>query len=219
MESTRSFLDNLLVRYDWTLNFSHSPEFITLMATNEVPTGFQAGQLDASIQRLGPPILEIQAEIDLLRHAAASLESRMLRLSKIRHDYKGALSSVRRLPAEIIVQILGWSGEWRTSDDYHISGFDVFDLSDGPWHLGQVCSTWRPTIERHCPQLWSRLTINFPQDQEDSAIGEAILFSKGTWAPFLNSHLLGAVDLILISPSGLPATASCPQNTLRLMRR
>ncbi|KAK0243539.1 hypothetical protein EDD85DRAFT_988075 [Armillaria nabsnona] len=174
MESTRSFLDNLLARYDWTSNFSHAPEFITLLTTNEVPTRFQAGQLNASIQHLGPPILEIQAEIDLLRHAAASLESRMLRLSKIRDDYKGSLSSVRRLPAEIIVQILGWTEEWRTSHDYHISGFDVSDLSDGPWYLGQVCSTWRRTIERHCPQLWSRLTINFPQDQEDSAIGEAI---------------------------------------------
>ncbi|KAK0447553.1 hypothetical protein EV421DRAFT_147831 [Armillaria borealis] len=189
MESTRAFLDNLLARYDWTSNFSHSPEFTRLMTTNEVPTHFQAGQLDASIQGLDPLIREIQAEIDLLHHAAASLESRMLRLSKIKHDYEGALSSVRRLPAEIVVEILDWTVERRTSRSYHISGFDVFNLSDGPWYLGQVCTAWRSTVERHCPHLWSRLTINVPPKLEDSGVGVTIPIFKRNMVALLERAL------------------------------
>ncbi|PBK94154.1 hypothetical protein ARMGADRAFT_1079634 [Armillaria gallica] len=189
MESTRVFIDNLLARYDWTSNFSHSPEFTKLMTTNEVPTQLQASQLDTSIQGLDPPIREIQAQINLLRHAAASLELRMLRLLKIKHDYEGALSLVRRLPAEMIAEILDWTREQRTSKGYHISGFDVFDLSDGPWYLGQVCSAWRNTVKRHCPHLWSRLTINVPPKLEDIGVGVTIPIFKRNMVALLQGAL------------------------------
>lgn len=131
MESTRAFLDNLLARYDWMLSFSHSPDFAALMATNAVPTHFQASQLHASIQCLDPSIHEIQAEIDLLRNTATSLESRMLRLTAIRRDYKGALSPIRRLPGEVLAEFLRSTRECRRSKGYYVSGFDVFNLSGG----------------------------------------------------------------------------------------
>ncbi|PBK84607.1 hypothetical protein ARMGADRAFT_606239 [Armillaria gallica] len=170
MESTRAFLDNLLARYDWMLSFSHSPDFAALMATNAVPTRFQAGQLHASIQDLDPSIHEIQAEIDLLRNTATSLESQMLRLTAIRHDYKGPLSPIRRLPGEVLAEILRSTRECRRSKCYYVSGFDVFNLSNGPWYLGQVCSAWRVAVETFCPDLWSELTIEFPEGLQTSAV-------------------------------------------------
>ncbi|KAK0499358.1 hypothetical protein EDD18DRAFT_1460295 [Armillaria luteobubalina] len=194
MKSIRFFLDDLLARYDWTSNFSHSPEFIAFMATKELPMRFQTDQLDASIQHLGPPILEIHGKIDLLRHAAASLESRVLRLSKIREDYKRVLPPVRRLPSELIGKILGWTERSYTSDDYHVSGFDVFDLSDGPWYLGQVCSTWRRAVERDCPRLWSRLTIEFREEQEDSAMDDDV--------PVFKRNMVALLELALARSGG-----------------
>ncbi|KAK0227272.1 hypothetical protein EDD85DRAFT_853257 [Armillaria nabsnona] len=170
MESTHTFLDNLLARYSWISNVDYSPEFTTLMATNVVPTHFQAGQLHASIQRLDPSIHEIQAEIDMLRNTAASLESQLLRLTAIRRDYKGALSPIRRLPGEVLAEILRSTRECRRSKGYYVSGFDVFNLSDGPWYLGQVCSAWRVAVETFCPDLWSELTIEFPEGLQTSAI-------------------------------------------------
>ncbi len=132
MQSTRAFLDNLLARYSWISRVDYSPEFIALMTTNEVPTHFQAGQLRASIHGLDPSIHEVQAEIDLLRNTAASLESRLLRLTAIRRYYKGALSPIRRLPGEVLAGILRSTRECRRSKGYYVSGFDVFNLSDGP---------------------------------------------------------------------------------------
>ncbi len=154
MQSAPMFLDNLLERYGWLSNVVYSPEFTTLMATNAVPTHFQASQLHASIQGLDPFIHEIQAEIDLLRKTAASLESRHLRLTTIRRDYKDALSPIRRLPGEVLAEILRSTRERRRSKGYYISEFDVFNLSEGPWYLGQVCSAWRVAVEIFCPDFW-----------------------------------------------------------------
>ncbi|KAK0227250.1 hypothetical protein EDD85DRAFT_853167 [Armillaria nabsnona] len=121
MESTHTFLDNLLVRYSWISNINYSPEFTTLIATNMVPTHFQAGQLHASIQR--------------------------------------ALSPICHLPGEVLAEILHSTRECHRSKGYYVSGFDVFNLSDRPWYLGQVCSAWRVAVETFCPDLWNMVAL------------------------------------------------------------
>ncbi|KAK0496640.1 hypothetical protein EDD18DRAFT_1163181 [Armillaria luteobubalina] len=188
MQSTRNFLGNLLARYDWTLNFSHSPDFVPLMNTNAVPTNFQSQQLNASIQGLDPSIRELQAEIYHLRYAAASLESRMLHLTEIRRDYKGALSPIRRLPGEVLAEILRWTRGCPRSN-HHVSGFDVFDISDGPWCLGQVCSAWRVAIGTFCPDLWSEMTIEFPERLEINDVRPTF--------PFFGRNMLALLECAL----------------------
>ncbi|PBK61540.1 hypothetical protein ARMSODRAFT_662757 [Armillaria solidipes] len=151
-QSTPAFLRDLLSRYDWVSTSSHSPELIALLSTNAVPTAFQAAQLEASIEVLDAPIHEIQSEIDLLRNAAASLETKMTRLKDFRRDYRAALSPIRRLPSEILVEILRWTPKKQTeltaASPQHVFGFNVFKIAAGPWHLGQVCSSWRNARKR-----------------------------------------------------------------------
>ncbi|KAK0189541.1 hypothetical protein F5146DRAFT_1224633 [Armillaria mellea] len=36
---------------------------------------------------------------------------------------------------------------------------DVFTIRDGPWSLGQVCSSWRNVVESFFPELWATLKI------------------------------------------------------------
>ncbi|PBK84909.1 hypothetical protein ARMGADRAFT_1067202 [Armillaria gallica] len=162
-QPTPAFLRYLLSRYDWVSTFSHSPELIALLSTNAVPTAFQTAQLEACIEVLDAPINEIQSEIDLLRNAAASLEAKMARLKDIRHDYRAVLSPIRHLPSEILVEILRWMPKEQTehsgADPYHVLGFNVFKIAAGPWHLGQVCSSWRDAVQFLCPDIWSTLEI------------------------------------------------------------
>ncbi|KAK0467650.1 hypothetical protein IW261DRAFT_1679957 [Armillaria novae-zelandiae] len=103
-QSTSAFLRDLLSKYNWVSTFTHSPDLVALVTTNTVPTTFQATQLKASIDDLNAPIINIQREIDLLRNAAASLEEKMIRLKDIKRDYRSALSSIRRLPSEIVAE-------------------------------------------------------------------------------------------------------------------
>ncbi|KAK0211580.1 hypothetical protein IW262DRAFT_349134 [Armillaria fumosa] len=189
MQSTRNFLGNLLARYDWILNFSHCPDFAPLMNTNAVPMNFQSHQLNNSIQGLDPSIRELQAEIDELRNAAASLESRMSRLTTIRRNYKGALSPIRRLPGEVLAEILCWTRERPRSLPFYVSGFDVFDISDGPWYLGQVCSAWHVAIETFCPYLWSAMTIEFSERLEINDVRPTF--------PFFGRNMLALLERAL----------------------
>ncbi|KAK0468758.1 hypothetical protein IW261DRAFT_1016755 [Armillaria novae-zelandiae] len=189
MQSTRNFLGNLLARYNWILDFNHSPEFDTLMKTNTVPTNFQSHQLNTSIQGLDPSIRDIQAEIVLLRNTATSLESRMLRLMAIRRDYKGALSPIRRLPVEVLGEILCCTRERLRYQLYYVCGFDVFNISDGPWYLGHVCRAWRVAVETFCPDLWSEMTIEFPDRLDKNDIRPTF--------PFFGKNMLAILERAL----------------------
>ncbi|SJL13357.1 uncharacterized protein ARMOST_16799 [Armillaria ostoyae] len=170
-QSTRAFLRDLLSRYDWVSTSSHSPELIALVSGNAVPTAFQAAQLEASIDDLDAPITKIQSAIDLLRNAAESLEAKTARLKDIRSNYRAALSPIRRLPSEILVEILRWTPKAETQltalDPYHVFGFNVFKITEGPWQLGHVCSSWRDAVRFLCPEIWSTLKITWQRKRSE----------------------------------------------------
>ncbi|KAK0447819.1 uncharacterized protein EV420DRAFT_1567773 [Desarmillaria tabescens] len=90
----------------------------------------------------------------------------MSRLQSFENDYEMALSPIRRLPLEITTEILrrSWKdNEYRgISMGRRLAGFNVFTIREGPWHLGQVCSSWRNVIETLCPQLWASITVEVP---------------------------------------------------------
>ncbi|KAK0472322.1 hypothetical protein IW261DRAFT_1424381 [Armillaria novae-zelandiae] len=163
-QSTSAFLRDLLSKYNWVSTFTHSPDLVARVTTNAVPTTFQATQLKASIDDLNAPIINTQREIDLLRNAAASLEEKMIRLKDIKRDYRSALSSIRRLPSEIVAEILRQTPKEQTqlaaSEPYHIFGFNVFKITENPWQPGQVCSSWRDAVQFLCPEMWSTLEIS-----------------------------------------------------------
>ncbi|KAK0230211.1 hypothetical protein IW262DRAFT_385369 [Armillaria fumosa] len=43
-----------------------------------------------------------------------------------------------------------------------VYGFNVFAIREGPWHLGQVCRSWRNVIETLCPELWANMSVEIP---------------------------------------------------------
>ncbi|KAK0221293.1 hypothetical protein IW262DRAFT_890077 [Armillaria fumosa] len=191
-QSICTFLCDLLSRYDWISTFSHSPELSTLLSTNAIPTDFQVVQLKASIKRLDAPITQIQSIIDVLQNAAVSLETMMERLKDIRRDHRAALSPIRRLPPEILVEILRWTPEEQTEvvhpGPYHVFGFNPFEIRAGPWYLGQVCSSWRDAIRSLCPEIWSTLKITYP-DKHSEKEGSMISSPKKDIVALLDQAL------------------------------
>ncbi|KAK0436672.1 hypothetical protein EV421DRAFT_1979568, partial [Armillaria borealis] len=73
---------------------------------------------------------------------------------------------IRRIPPEITTEILCRSSKDIVVSDIslgrRISGFNIFTVGDGPWYLGQVCSSWRHIVETLCPELWASMTVEIP---------------------------------------------------------
>ncbi|KAG7447727.1 uncharacterized protein BT62DRAFT_1004489 [Guyanagaster necrorhizus] len=137
------------------------------MRTNAVPTHFQAAQFDSSIQR---------RDIDLLRDAAASLESR---LTIIRRDCKTALSPTRHLRGEILAKILHRTQkdlcDPRSRGRHYIFGFDFV----------RYTASWREVIETLYPELYRVVAIDSIRASESAhssrAVNIALTFPSGIW--------------------------------------
>ncbi|PBK69579.1 hypothetical protein ARMSODRAFT_1018962 [Armillaria solidipes] len=153
MDPSRIPLEAIFAKYDWISTFTHPPDIASLLCTNDAPSPLQATQLKTSLEGLKGPLTELESDLDLLHDAIASLETQMLRLQSLKHDYETALSPIRRIPLEITIEIIRRS--WKNS----LSGFHVFRILEGPWYLGQVCSSWRNVIEKHCPELWATMVV------------------------------------------------------------
>ncbi|PBK69597.1 hypothetical protein ARMSODRAFT_1018979 [Armillaria solidipes] len=165
MQSTPITLEEIMARHDWISTFTHPPDVASLLRTNDVPSPLQFAGLKVSLEDLKTTLAELQRDLDLLHNVAASVEARVSRLQSLKQDYETALSPIRRIPPEIAMEILrlSWKGvEFRGISRRCLSGFNVFTIREGPWHLGQVCSSWRNVIETLCPELWASVTVARP---------------------------------------------------------
>ncbi|PBK85643.1 hypothetical protein ARMGADRAFT_1169400 [Armillaria gallica] len=166
MQRSRLTLDEILAKHDWISAFAHPPDVTSLLHDNVAPSPLQTTQLKASLEGLETPLVDILNDLDLLRNAVVSLEARSLRLQSLKNDYETALSPIRRIPSEITMEILRRS--WKDNEyrgifsGRRLAGFNVFTIREGPWHLGQVCSSWRNVIKTLCPELWASMTIEIP---------------------------------------------------------
>ncbi|KAK0447842.1 uncharacterized protein EV420DRAFT_1567866 [Desarmillaria tabescens] len=157
-------LGEILARHDWIPTFTHPPDVASLLRTNDAPSLLQSARLNASLESLKTPLSELQSDLDQLRSVVASVESRMSRLLSFKHDYETVLSPIRRISSEITMEILRRAWKYNGSGlpmtlGRRLYGFNVFAIRGGPWHLGQVCSSWRNVIETLCPELWANITI------------------------------------------------------------
>ncbi|KAK0189545.1 hypothetical protein F5146DRAFT_629888 [Armillaria mellea] len=159
-------LDEILAKYDWISSVTLPPDVTSLLHDNVAPSPLRTTQLKASLKGLTIALGEIDGDIDKFRDVVRSLEAHRLCLQSLKNDYETILVPIRRIPEEITMEILRRS--WKV-DKYmgmwsgrRIAGFNVFEVQEGPWHLGQVCSSWRNVIKTLCPELWASMTIRIP---------------------------------------------------------
>ncbi|KAK0431931.1 hypothetical protein EV421DRAFT_1925341 [Armillaria borealis] len=166
MQSTPTTLEEILARHEWISTFTHLPDVAFLLRTNDAPSPLQSAGLKASLESVKTALAELQSDLDLLHNATAVLQSQMSRLRSFEDGYKAALSPIRRIPSEITMEILRRSWEHDNLGSCfpgrHVSGFNVFTVQEGPWHLGQVCRLWRNVIETLCPKLWAAVAVDIP---------------------------------------------------------
>ncbi|PBL00035.1 hypothetical protein ARMGADRAFT_527830 [Armillaria gallica] len=184
MESTRTSLDQLIAQFNWISTITRSPDIAALLHSNNLPSPLRRVNLNASMKNLEDPSRQIQTAFDLVGNAVASLETQMSRVRSLQHHYNVMLSPIRRVPAEMVMEILCHT--WMAVDNpsgAHITGFNVFTVAEGPWCLGQVCRLWRDVVSTLCPGLWATMTIEFPHSghlfRDDVAMLETVLERAG----------------------------------------
>lgn len=141
MESTRTSLDQLIAQFNWISTIIHSSDIAALLHSNDLPSPLQCVNLNASMKNLEDTGRQIQTALDLIGNAVASLETQMSRVRSLQHHYNVMLSPIRRVPAEMVMEIPCHT--WMVVDDpsgAHIAGFNVFTVAEGPWCLGQAAS-------------------------------------------------------------------------------
>ncbi|KAK0188376.1 hypothetical protein F5146DRAFT_1202576 [Armillaria mellea] len=131
MSSTETFLDDLLDRYIYIPSIARSPELSTLIDTNNAPLPFQTAQLKSLV-----------ADLKTLQEHASHLGG-------VTRDYETALSPIRHLLAEILVEIFRWTCvDCNAYNPYQLSGFSVFEINQGPWLLSHSFPQSEETVDK-----------------------------------------------------------------------
>jgi hypothetical protein len=143
--------------------------------TNEPPAESNLPSIREFVSRgsarrtfLDAKIAPLKAELDKLLEERDSLDTEIRR-------HEGAVSPLRRIPAELISLIFTFASARKFMGTY------LINTEEGPWVLSAVCSRWR-NIALSQPSLWTCISLNFTDDGPDSPYAAGIL-------PMVRAHL------------------------------
>ncbi|KAJ7309132.1 hypothetical protein DFH08DRAFT_486808 [Mycena albidolilacea] len=154
-----------------TVSQKSRPSFHNLFTSNDVP-------LESETSYIRDIVSDGQDQIDALNVQIAKMEAAITRLTQRRDaigehvsQHRVILSPVRRVPPELICEILALSV---SGDDDEVSMDkpqlhirQICGLNKPPWHLGLICRSWRRTVLGY-PTLWCSIILPssspFPSD-------------------------------------------------------
>ncbi|PBK92992.1 hypothetical protein ARMGADRAFT_144129 [Armillaria gallica] len=120
----------------------------SLLQSNNAPTIVEFNSLKESVSSVDEALDQLSIDIYEISEALARLKERRGRLTDMKDKYQIALTPIRRVQPEILMDIF-----WQTMDS---GAYNVLNVRDGPWNLGRVCSRWRMIINYHSSKLWSK---------------------------------------------------------------
>ncbi|KAK0496974.1 hypothetical protein EDD18DRAFT_182913 [Armillaria luteobubalina] len=132
-----------------------SPAALSLR-NNDLPNASDIHSLKESAQYIDDALGHVEADIHRLSDILSRLEEKQTLFRDAQKTHKIILSPIRRLHPDVLVQIFLATGPSYVSDP---CAYNVFDVSSGPWLVGQVCSKWRAVVASHSA-LWSTMWLN-----------------------------------------------------------
>ncbi|KAJ7191792.1 hypothetical protein GGX14DRAFT_318829, partial [Mycena pura] len=113
------------------------------LVTNSVPSDFQTGEIHTLILGVEAEISDLDAEIVNVQRALDRLKLRRAELADFVKSHRGVVSTIRRLPSELLVEIFSYS-------------LDSVHSPEALSHVVGVCNRWR-TIVLASPLLWRHI--------------------------------------------------------------
>jgi len=139
---------------------SLKPEFLALLRNNDTPSESTIREVTESLKS---PLNELQEIDTAIQHLCELLEGMKIKRQSIQKridDYNFILSSVRRLPLDVLHEIF-----------FHClpnNRNPIMESSESPVLLTRICSSWR-AIALSSPRIWSKIHIPLPGDPSFSS--------------------------------------------------
>ncbi|KAJ7888096.1 hypothetical protein B0H14DRAFT_1213320 [Mycena olivaceomarginata] len=125
-------------------------DFHRLLTSNNVP-------LDSEIPFIHDIMSDGQKQVDALEAVIVQLTRKRDEIVENIRQHRAILSPVRRVPPELVCEILVLS---LSSDD------DEDTPNRPPWYFGHICRFWRHCVLAY-PALWSSITIPSSSSSSD----------------------------------------------------
>ncbi|KAJ7137718.1 hypothetical protein C8R44DRAFT_335611 [Mycena epipterygia] len=135
-----SLFSRLWSNFDINSQMTSPPEAQAFFLNNEPP-------LDVHVPKIQDFLLTARARLVLLKNEVDALEESI-------RTHSAVVSSIRRLPSEILCNIFAWTLPHECTRDGGESTFTI-----GPWRLALVCKRWRECALGY-GRLWSSIDIN-----------------------------------------------------------
>ncbi|KAJ7190181.1 hypothetical protein GGX14DRAFT_483677 [Mycena pura] len=121
------------------------------LVTNSVPSDLQTNEIYTLILSTEAEISDLDAKIVNLQRALDRLKLKRAGLTDFVKSHRGVVSTIRRLPSELLAEIFSHS----------LDASDSFHSPEALLHVVSVCKRWR-TIALASPVLWRRIRYDYP---------------------------------------------------------
>ncbi|KAJ7597953.1 hypothetical protein C8J56DRAFT_1109509 [Mycena floridula] len=137
----------------------NSPLAIRLLVTNEPPSTVEEAQLKDIFEEIDEDIHKVRQEILRLKASLKAAYEEHAQLLAARAAHRTIMSPVRRLPSDVILEILQWCRTKAFSPSNECVSFVTLYQDEGPWPLMSICRHWRTVITSH-PTFWSNIYLS-----------------------------------------------------------
>ncbi|KAJ6503759.1 hypothetical protein C8R45DRAFT_973661 [Mycena sanguinolenta] len=144
----RSIPDEL--EFDITIAPRTLARISELSTTNDPPREPELALIRPVAQKTAAQLASLDAEISQLKDQLSQLEEERATLEKQHVQHTSIISSMRRMPAEILCEIFFWSSPL----------YSRLDMKGSPWVLTHVSRGWR-AVAIAKSWLWSRIHLDF----------------------------------------------------------
>ncbi|KAJ7613628.1 hypothetical protein DFH06DRAFT_144340 [Mycena polygramma] len=212
-----------------------------LLNSNEPPLEVEHPFFASLVSNLRSRLSHHDDKLARLRTQYMQLQQERVSLSADLRKNKAVLSSLRRMPPEILSEIFVWT----LPSELMVTNRAAVDLQDSPWMLTHICGHWR-RVAIASPSLWSFLVINgVTGDSSETALPGAyplplirtqlqranrlrLYFMAATVSPF-TEHLTALLELLadhsrweevlILAPRDFLLIVDRVQGRLPLLRR
>ncbi|KAJ7597928.1 hypothetical protein C8J56DRAFT_1159706 [Mycena floridula] len=138
---------------------ANSPLAIRLLATNEPPSAVEEAQLEDDLEQIDQDIHKAHQEILRLKASLKAACEEHAKLLTARAAHRAILSPVRRLPSDVIFEILQRCSTRTFAPSNESVPVVTLDQNEGPWPFMSICRHWRTVITSH-PTFWSNIYVS-----------------------------------------------------------
>ncbi|KAJ7648296.1 hypothetical protein DFH06DRAFT_574628 [Mycena polygramma] len=169
---------------DWSLSIA--ARHLQLLSSNEPPEDTEAASVRSAVSNVVTRLVSLDEEIAALRNRLRELEDKHDSLSRFHRQSTWILSPLRRMPAEILLEIFSWTmppvALFRRRAKFGLKYSRV---------LTHISRRWR-SVSISDPSLWSLVAINYRMDSDPGqSFSQSMVENQIARAQKLKIHFYG----------------------------